>query len=499
MSTSASNASASTQTVGEAVPEMSAVSGRGGQPPIEPNGSSRISNASRLMVGATGFMDRMEFLTSKYKQVLAFSTAQAKDLECLKKTKDKLAVRVAEAESRAANTEQQAKIAGEKINELENKLKAKEDEDTKVEEVTNSLIGRMIKIQKTLDFDSLEMPTEQCKEGSKLTAWEQKKADENVMKLAEDLKRQNEELQYRVIQLEKELEDVEALNRTLIVRDFQSNNELQEARKKMINNAVQNSAVQLAALEHKRADENVMKLAEDQKRQKEELHNRIIQLEKQLDKKQALELEIEQLRRSLNVIRHMEASLKELREKEGELEDAEALNQTLIVREHKSNNELQEARKELINGLKERSNRAQIGVKRMGELDSKPFLEAMNRRYNEELAEERASEHCSLWEEYLRDPGWHPFKRIKLEGEEEYQEVIDDEDEKLRDLKDEMGNEVYKAVISAIKEVNEYNPSGRYKISELWNYGEGRKATLQEGVVYLLKLWKAAKRKRGVM
>ncbi|PPS11325.1 hypothetical protein GOBAR_AA09316 [Gossypium barbadense] len=275
-------------------------------------------------------------------------------------------------------------------------------------------------------------------------------------------------------------------------------------------NAVQNSSLQMAALEQKRADENVMKLAEDQKRQKEELHNRIIQLEKQLDQKQALELEIEQLRGSLNVIRHMgeeddkevlqkiEASLKDLREKEGELEDLEALNQTLIVSERKSNDELQDARKELINGLKEISRRANIGVKRMGELDGKPFLEAMKRRYNEELAEERASEMCSLWEEYLKDPDWHPFKRIKLEGREEYQEVIDDEDEKLRDLKAEMGNEAYKSVTSAIKEINEYNPSGRYVISELWNYREGRKASLKEGVEFLLELWETVKRRRGM-
>mgnify|MGYP007088661774 CR=1 FL=1 len=40
-------------------------------------------------------------------------------------------------------------------------------------------------------------------------------------------------------------------------------------------------------------------------RQKEELHKRIIQLEKQLDAKQALELEIERLRGSLNVMKHM--------------------------------------------------------------------------------------------------------------------------------------------------------------------------------------------------
>lgn len=160
-------------------------------------------------------------------------------------------------------------------------------------------------------------------------------------------------------------------------------------------NAKQNSSLQLAALEQKKADENVMKLAEDHQvclllsfvlpwqnaslsvleykswpygciinliqRQKEELHNRIIQLEKQIDQKQALELEIEQLRGTLNVIKHMgddddmevmkkvEETLKELREKEGDLEDIEALNQTLIVKERKSNDELQEARKELIN------------------------------------------------------------------------------------------------------------------------------------------------------
>ena len=72
-------------------------------------------------------------------------------------------------------------------------------------------------------------------------------------------------------------------------------------------------------------------------------------------------MEIERLRGTLSVMKHMgddgdvevlekvDALLKQLREKEGELEDLEALNQTLIVKERKSNDELQEARKELIN------------------------------------------------------------------------------------------------------------------------------------------------------
>jgi hypothetical protein len=57
-----------------------------------------------------------------------------------------------------------------------------------------------------------------------------------------------------------------------------------------------------------------------------------------------------------------------------------------------------------------------IGVKRMGALDNKPFHEAMKRKYNEEEADMRASELCSLWEEYLKDPDWHPLKVTTIEG-----------------------------------------------------------------------------------
>nr|POF25798.1 protein involved in de novo 2 [Quercus suber] len=118
----------------------------------------------------------------------------------------------------------------------------------------------------------------------------------------------------------------------------------------------------------------------------------------------------------VEILEKVDTILKQLRDKEGELEDLEALNQTLIVKERKSNDELQEARKELVNDLKDLASRAHIGVKRMGEHDSKPFHEAMKRKYNEEEAEDRASELCSLWEEYLKDPDWHPLKVITVDG-----------------------------------------------------------------------------------
>ena len=87
----------------------------------------------------------------------------------------------------------------------------------------------------------------------------------------------------------------------------------------------------------------------------------------------------------------------------------------------------------------------------MGELESKPFHEAMQRKYNKEEAEDRASELCSLWEEYLKDPDWHPLKVITVDGN--HQQVIDEEDEKLNDLRKELDDEVYKVVTTALMEI----------------------------------------------
>lgn len=96
-------------------------------------------------------------------------------------------------------------------------------------------------------------------------------------------------------------------------------------------------------------------------REKEELRKRTIELEKQINAQQGLELEIERMRGSLSVMKHMENdedskfkqkiddTQKALQEKEEELEYVEAINQALVVQGLKTNDELQEARKELIN------------------------------------------------------------------------------------------------------------------------------------------------------
>lgn len=75
------------------------------------------------------------------------------------------------------------------------------------------------------------------------------------------------------------------------------------------------------------------------------------------------------------------------------------------------------------------------------------------------------------------------------------QEIIDAEDEKLKRLKNDFGNEVYEAVTTALMEMNEYNPSGRYAVPELWNCKLNRRAKLKEGVSHIVGLLKRQKSK----
>ena len=62
------------------------------------------------------------------------------------------------------------------------------------------------------------------------------------------------------------------------------------------------------------------------------------------------------------------------------------------------------------------SNRAFIGIKRMGEMDEKPFHVACKQRFSAEDADIKAAEYCSKWQAELNKPEWHPFKVIAVDG-----------------------------------------------------------------------------------
>ncbi|XP_071724654.1 factor of DNA methylation 4-like [Rutidosis leptorrhynchoides] len=265
-----------------------------------------------------------------------------------------------------------------------------------------------------------------------------------------------------------------------------------------------------ATLEQKKADENMLQLDEDHKKEKEKLHKKIIELEKQLDSKHALELEIEQLQGSLDVMKHMkdddakrEETMKqieeELKDKKEDLDNMDALYQSLIVQERKSNDELQDGRKELVKVFSAAGCKTQLGVKMMGQLNKGPFRCVVKRKYLNAGADDVKKKVDALWGEwkgYLGDPQWHPFKMIQVPGG--HKEIINEEDEKLKNLKNELGDEIWEAVITALTEMNEYNASGRYPVGELWNMRENRKASLKEGVVPIVNQWRKLKGKKPV-
>ncbi|GAV70288.1 XH domain-containing protein, partial [Cephalotus follicularis] len=131
-----------------------------------------------------------------------------------------------------------------------------------------------------------------------------------------------------------------------------------------------------------------------------------------------------------------------------------------------------------------------IQVKRLGDLDTKPFHEAMKRKYMDREAGRRALELCSLWDNHLRNPEWYPFKVGGVDGNHQVYTIMDISD-RLKALV--RGEEYLRIVTTTIMEMNEHNPSGRYVVPELWNNEANRRATLQEGVAVVLKKWKATK------
>ncbi|XP_074274149.1 factor of DNA methylation 2-like [Silene latifolia] len=284
--------------------------------------------------------------------------------------------------------------------------------------------------------------------------------------------------------------------------------ELHKLNEEKRQNDERNKSLEMAFIEQQKAEGNILRLVEQQKKEKEEALQKILQLEKELNARQKLELEIEDLKGKLEVMKHLglgdsdnfqiqskvKEMTEELNQKIEDLNHIESVNQVLMVKQRQSNDELLPARSELIAGLLENlpsNRRTNIGIKRMGEIDEKPFVAVCKKKFRYDEALLKASKASSLWQDKIGNPAWHPYKIIENDGKSE--EIMDEEDEELKKLRQKWGDDVYSAVTVALQELNEYNPSGRYVVSELWNFKEKRKATMKEVISYICK---ALKRKK---
>uniref|UniRef100_A0A0D9VW23 Factor of DNA methylation 1-5/IDN2 domain-containing protein n=1 Tax=Leersia perrieri TaxID=77586 RepID=A0A0D9VW23_9ORYZ len=310
----------------------------------------------------------------------------------------------------------------------------------------------------------------------------------------------SKELQARKFEIDKRCKELDYLSTKTDV-----DKEKLIAEKEKAINAKENMLLNLANLKQKKADEELLQLVEKHKQEKEDALRKQVEMEKRLNSEHKLELEIEQLRGKVEVMMRMgseddttlKKELDELRakleDKDDDMESMESLNQTLIIKERRTNDELKEAKKALMIELQKLTGvRASIGVKRMGELDQKAFHNACKKKIpNDNL---KVALVCSKWEAELRKPEWHPFKVIESDGQTK--EIIKEDDEKLQALRAQLGDEAYNVVVKALVEMNEYNPSGRYPEPELWNLKENRRASMPEAAHFLVKQWKTHKKRK---
>ncbi|KAJ9548805.1 hypothetical protein OSB04_021348 [Centaurea solstitialis] len=312
-----------------------------------------------------------------------------------------------------------------------------------------------------------------------------------MTKLAENEKREKQKLDHQILKLKKEVDDKQQLefeinknNGSIELRinltdkDLNSKKKLQKSLNK---ERLKNKKLQSKNEELQDAHKKLISVQEDLKKKEHEIERLKSKVYEVLKAKEQLSNELQE---------ELICVKEDLEEKEEEVVDLESMNQALTIRERRSSDELNEARKVLISGLKDDLPCAQIGVKRMGELDLKPF-QADAKKQGFVTETEGPMKMASLWNKLLRDPSWHPFKITTVNGYSK--EVLDEEDEKIAKLKEVCDEGTCDAVVTAVKELNEYNPSRRQPLPELWNYEEKRKASLKEGVEYILKQWKALK------
>ncbi|KAI7985023.1 Factor of DNA methylation 2 [Camellia lanceoleosa] len=100
-------------------------------------------------------------------------------------------------------------------------------------------------------------------------------------------------------ELENKRKELDTWSKQLNKREALTERERQKLDEEKQENSTRNNSLQMASMEQKKADENVLRLVEEQKKEKQEALNKILRLERQLDAKQKLEMEIEELKGKL--------------------------------------------------------------------------------------------------------------------------------------------------------------------------------------------------------
>ncbi|KAL2971440.1 hypothetical protein AAZX31_15G196200 [Glycine max] len=291
----------------------------------------------------------------------------------------------------------------------------------------------------------------------------------------------------------------------------QEKSTIQQRRKFEEEKKSQMESLILATEKQMKARSDVLSLLEKHQMEKKAVSDALLKLEKEMGNEQKLNLEIAELEEQLKVLKcvnleeadHENKRKIEIEEIEEKLEDMifdmsvkDDENQALKKKVQEAKIELEDARQQIIKELPQfLKGVTKIQIKKIGEVSARSFKKVcMNRYKNNKKASSESVKLCAKWQKEILDSTWHPFKIVDVEGKE-IQEEIDENDPKLLSLKNDLGEEAYVAVVTALKELHEYhnsddaenthNSSEKQVIPEIWDFENGRRATVTEALKYI--------------
>ncbi|KAM3390303.1 hypothetical protein ACQJBY_012106 [Aegilops geniculata] len=214
------------------------------------------------------------------------------------------------------------------------------------------------------------------------------------------------EARKQLMQLDNSMESMKSLNKVLFYRERKSNARLLNARWALVTKEIKSNG-DLKSLRDELAQ--LQDGMQELKSLNQVMCSREIESNgRLLDTRWAL------VTKEIKSNSALKSLLKELAELQDEMQGLESLNQVLVTKNVRDNDKLQAARKELIDGLMVATNgRANIGLKRMGQLDPKAVANACRPR----LSQKKTLILCSRWEAEIRNAGWHPFKVIMVDDQ----------------------------------------------------------------------------------
>ncbi|XP_052622480.1 factor of DNA methylation 4-like [Lactuca sativa] len=184
--------------------------------------------------------------------------------------------------------------------------------------------------------------------------------------LLDDMSKKSREIQCQVSMANSHIASVMKQNDMLIENYNKDLKKMKERANKMIEHLQmklqhedgEKKMNKLAMLEQKKAYDRLWKLASDEKRDNEKLQNKIMELEIKIDDDKEVEMKQMEVMKNLSdenmeLKKKIEWIEKDVKEKEKEIEELKGLNQALLVKEKLINDELEDACKVFISGMRE--------------------------------------------------------------------------------------------------------------------------------------------------